>query len=390
MNKRPTVALRQRKRKDGTSSLYLDIYAGSKAEIDPTTGKLKYTPVRERKNLNLVIKTNPKNKKDRREQDETLRLAEEMRRDQEIRLASTLIIEKEDISDSTDFYDYYEDYVDGYFKKDKRHLTRALTLFREYLGTTRKYRHFCKRMDIASVTRQMIEGYVTYLQSKFTGEGPHTVFARFKKVFKCAFDEGVIKVNPCASVKVSCSQGQIEKDTLTPDEIKILMETHYKKEKPEVQRAFLFCLHTGIRGCDVRYLRYSDICLDDRMLRFRQRKTDGRSAESLVTIPLTDFHFSLIGSFPWDKNELIFRLPSDTTCNKELRLWMEAAGVSKHITWHCARHSFGTNLCEADVNPMTIMRLMGHSHMKYTERYVRVRDKAKIDAMNLLCEGLSN
>lgn len=385
MNKRPTVTLRQRPRKDGTSSLYLDVYAGSKAEIDKATGKLKYIPVRERKNLNMVIKSNPKNKKDRRERDETLRLADEIRREEELRLASTLIIEKEDISDLTDFYDYYQDYVDGYYKKDKRHLTRAIKLFKEYLLTTRKYRHFSKRMDISLVSRQMIEGYVTYLQSKFKGEGPHTVFARFKKVFKCAFDEGVITKNPCAGIKVSCSLGQLEKDTLTPDEIKRLIEVHYDKEKPEVRRAFLFCLHTGIRGCDVRHLHYSDICLDDRILRFKQRKTDGRSAECLVTLPLTDFHFNIIGNIPFDKNKLIFKLPSDTTCNQELKKWMKAAGIYKHITWHCARHSFGTNLCEADVNPMTIMRLMGHSHMKYTERYVRVRDKAKIEAMDLLC-----
>lgn len=389
MNKKPTVTLRQRQRKDGTCSLYLDIYAGSKAEVDKTTGILKYLPIRERKTLNLIIPSKPKNKKERREQEETMRIAEEMRREEEVRLASTLVLEKEDISDLTDFYDYYQDYVDGYFKKDKRHLTRAIRLFKEYMGTTRKYRHFSKRMEISSVSRQMIEGYVAYLQSKFTGEGPHTTFARFKKVFKAAHNEGVITKNPCAGIKVSCSQGQLAKDTLTQEEIKILMTTHYNKEKSEVRNAFLFCLYTGIRGCDVRQLKYDAISIEDRTLRFYQQKTDGRSSESYVCLPLNDFHFSLIGPIPADKSELIFKLPSDTTCNKELKLWVKVAGISKHITWHCARHSFGTNLCEADVNPMTIMRLMGHSNIKYTNRYVRVRDKAKIDAMNVLCEELS-
>lgn len=385
MNKKPTVTLRQRQRKDGTCSLYLDIYAGSKAEIDQNTGNLKYSPLRDRKSLNLIVPTSPKNKTERRQRDENMRLAEQMRREEEHRLADSLVLDKSDIDISTDFYDYYQDYVDGYFKKDKRHLTRAIKLFKEYLGTTRKYRHLGKRMDISSVSRQMIEGYVAFLQSKFKGEGPHTTFARFKKVFKTALEEGVITKNPCAGVKVSCNQGQIAKDTLTQEEIKTLMATHYNKEKTEVRNAFLFCLYTGIRGCDVRYLKYDAISIEDKTLRFYQQKTDGRSSESYVCLPLNDFHFSLIGPIPADKSELIFKLPSDTTCNKELKLWVKAAGISKHITWHCARHSFGTNLCEADVNPMTIMRLMGHSNIKYTNRYVRVRDKAKIEAMDLLC-----
>lgn len=389
MVKKPTVTLRRRENKDGTCSLYLDIYAGSKADIDKTTGKLKYTQLRERKSLNLQIPSKPKNKKERRVCEETMRLAEEMRREEEVRLASTLIIEKEDISDSYDFYDYYQDYVDGYFKNDKRHLTRALRLFREYLNTTRKYRHFSKRMDISAVSRQMIEGYVAFLQSKFTGEGPHTTYARFKKVFKNALEEGVITKNPCAGVKVSCTQGQLAKDTLTKEEIKILMDTHYNKEKEEVRRAFLFCLYTGIRGCDVRNLKFNNISFEDNNLKFYQQKTDGHSSESLVVLPLTDFHFTLIGQVPLNKSELIFKLPSDTTCNKQLKLWTAAAGISKHITWHCARHSFGTNLCEADINPIIIMRLMGHSSIKYTNRYVRVRDKAKKEAMDVLCQEVS-
>lgn len=385
MNKKPTVTLRQRQRKDGTCSLYLDIYAGSKAEIDQNTGNLKYSPLRDRKSLNLIVPTSPKNKTERRQRDENMRLAEQMRREEEHRLADSLVLDKSDIDISTDFYDYYQDYVDGYFKKDKRHLTRAIKLFKEYLGTTRKYRHLGKRMDISSVSRQMIEGYVAFLQSKFKGEGPHTTFARFKKVFKTALEEGVITKNPCAGVKVSCNQGQIAKDTLTQEEIKTLMATHYNKEKTEVRNAFLFCLYTGIRGCDVRHLKYDAISIEDKTLRFYQQKTDGHSSESYVSLPLNDFHFNLIGPIPTNKSELIFKLPSDTTCNKELKLWVKAAGISKHITWHCARHSFGTNLCEADVNPMTIMRLMGHSNIKYTNRYVRVRDKAKIEAMDLLC-----
>lgn len=382
-----TVTIRKRPRKDGTASLILDIYCGSQAEIDSNTGKTIYNPIRERRTINGYIYLKPRNKQERQHNKETMALAEEIRKQEEYRLASSAVFDKSDLSEESDFYMYYQDYVDCYFKKDKRHLTRALMLFQDYLKSIRKYRHFAKRLEFSSITRQMIEGYTGYLQERFSGEGPHTVYARFKKVMKNAVLDGKLNRNPCDGVVISCDQGQISKDTLTRDEIRLMMETHYKGENDVIRRAFIFCLFTGVRGCDVRALTYEHISADN-VLRFSQQKTEGHSSASMVSIPMTQFHKSIIGQIPQNKKTLIFPLPTDTTCNKHLKLWVKATGIEKHITWHCARHSFGTNLCEKDVNPMTIMRLMGHSSLKYTNRYVRVRDKAKVDALEVLCPAL--
>lgn len=379
-----TVYLRKREISGGRASLVLDIYCGSRAEINPSTGETSKKQIRERRTLDWYVFLNPRNKKERQHNKEAWALGEEMRKQEEYRLASSVVLEKSDISDETDFYQYYEDYVECYFGKDKRHYPRALARFKEYLSTIRKYKHFTKRLDFASITRQMVEGYAAYLQTKFRGEGPHTIFSKFKRVLKHAVLDGKIARNPCEGVTISCDQGQIVKDTLTQEEIQLLIATHYNKENDIIRRAFLFCLFTGIRNCDVRALTYDNLSADN-VLQFDQRKTAGHSSASIVTIPMQPFHMSLIGPIPSNRKQLFFQLPSDTTCNKHLKKWMEAAGIEKHITWHCARHSFGTNLCENDVNPMTIMRLMGHSSLKYTNRYVRVRDKAKVDALEALC-----
>lgn len=383
------VTIRQRNRKDGTAALYLDIYYGANADVDANTGKLKYTPLRKRQTLDCYIYLSPKNKSERLHNKEAMALAEEMRRQEEILIASTVVLTQQDIPTDTDFYTFYEDYIEVYQKKDARHLKRALSLFREFLGTVRKYRHLTRKLSFNTINRQMIEGYTVFLQGKFKGEGPHTVYARFKKVFKNAVLEGVINRSPCDGVTISCSQGSLKKDTLTKEEINKLMSTHYHGENNEIRRAFLFCLFTGIRGCDVRNLTFENYCVADQTLRFDQQKTSGRSSASAVSIPMTRFHQELIGTIPLNKKALIFDLPSDTTCNKQLRLRMKEAEIYKHITWHCARHSFGTNLCEEGVNPMTIMGLMGHSSLKYTNVYVRVRDKSKIEAMNALCNPVS-
>lgn len=66
------------------------------------------------------------------------------------------------------------------------------------------------------------------------------------------------------------------------------MDTHYQFEKENVRNAFIFCLYTGMRFCDVKDLRYYNIDYANKLLRFEQDKTKGHSARSWVTIPLND------------------------------------------------------------------------------------------------------
>ena len=80
----------------------------------------------------------------------------------------------------------------------------------------------------------------------------------------------------------------------------------------------------------------------------------------------------------WD----IFHLPSDTMCLKALRHWTKKAGIDKHITWHCGRHSFGTQLLNNGANIKVVSSLLGHSSLRFTEIYVRAVDEEKKKAIN--------
>ena len=71
-------------------------------------------------------------------------------------------------------------------------------------------------------------------------------------------------------------------------------------------------------------------------------------------------------------------------CLKALRHWCKRAGIDKHITWHCARHSFAVNILNNGANIKTVAALLGHSGLKHTEKYTRAVDALKQDAINSL------
>ena len=146
--------------------------------------------------------------------------------------------------------------------------------------------------------------------------------------------------------------------------------------------AFILCLYCGLRFCDVKDLTYKNVDDTNRLLKFEQNKTKGHSAHSGVVIPLNNGLLSLIGEAPDGLNSSIFNLPSYESCCKSVK----RAGINKHISWHCARHSFAANILNNSANIKTVASLLGHSGLKDTEKYTRAVDKLKSEAINSLPE----
>lgn len=232
----------------------------------------------------------------------------------------------------------------------------------------------------------MIVAFTEYLQHRFKGEGAHTLYARFKKVIKAAIEADVIVKNPCNGVIIKIDANKLNKDVLSMDEIKRLISTHYAGESVNIRRAFIFCLYCGLRWCDVKDLTFANVDYANKLLKFEQNKTKGHSNASGVIIPLNDGLLTLIGQPSADgkRDELIFPLPSHTMCLKALRHWVKRAEIDKHITWHCARHSFAVNILNNGANIKTVASLLGHSGLKHTEKYTRAVDSLKQAAIDSL------
>jgi site-specific recombinase XerD len=176
----------------------------------------------------------------------------------------------------------------------------------------------------------------------------------------------LLKENPTDKVEKKLKGKAAKKDILTIPELKILAATH--TESSEVKRAFLFCCVTGLRWIDINKLQWSNIRWESKEMNVSQSKTD----EDVYT-PLNDTAMKLLQE-PGNKEDYIFSLPSHAGANKTLKAWIRRAGIDKKISWHNSRHSYGTNLIFNGVDLLTTSKLLGHTSLKHTQRYV---DSAK-------------
>lgn len=373
---------------DGRESLFLDYYFGYQMTYDEQSGRQVARKDRKREYLSLYLWQAPRTPIERQQNKETLELAKKIRFERGQQLLENMEGYRLRKNRDINFLDYFQGYIDGYTKKDVRMFDLALRRFVDFLNATDEYRKFANRIKPEQITRDMVEAYTEYLQARSVGEGAKSIYARFKKVVKYAVEHDVMVKNPCMGIVIKADDQQLKKDVLSVEEIQQLITTHCDNQNPNIRRAFIFCLYCGLRYCDVKDLTFANVDYSNRLLRFEQSKTKGHSASSGVVIPLNDGLLKLIGTpeGQQDRNALIFPLPSYEMCLKSLRRWVKRAGIDKHISWHCARHSFAVNILNNGANIKTVASLLGHSGLKHTEKYTRAIDSLKEAAINSLPE----
>ena len=225
-------------------------------ETGPMKGKPKYkvTHHRKKENLNYYLLAHPRKPADKEKNRQTLALAEKIRfeKEQQFKESQTgyRIMQNKDVN----FYDYFQSYIDNYTKKDIRMMQIALKRFRDFMKGNKTYSIYEHRIKPNQLTKDMMTDFVEYLQSRSKGEGARSIYQRFKKVVNYAVEHGVMSNNPCNGVSIKVDGQILRKDVLSPSEIEQLINTHYRYENPQVRNAFIFCLYTGLRFCDVKDL----------------------------------------------------------------------------------------------------------------------------------------
>lgn len=359
-----SVKLRKRKNADGTTSLYLDIYTYFKASNGKRITRRKY------EFLDACKLLKAQNPIDRTENKNRLNLAEQIKNKRESELLTTqhdvVLQDKQEIS----FKDYCTSFLNEYTKLNKKNVRATIHHFYEFLST----KNLSDNLFCRELTTKICEQFLAYLESNFNGETVETYFRLFKKIVKSAHKNDFIIKDIIQDVV--CKKGTPEKkEILNFEEIALLAKAPCSNS--EVKKAFLFSLYTGLRWVDVNTLTWQHIQGD--RVKLIQAKTKHPIDNKLHPIAL-----QLLGK-QGKPHEAVFTLPSHAGATKDLKKWCARAGIHKNITWHCARHSFGTNIIlhgETDVN--TASKLLGHKTLMYTQRYVHEVESLKQAAMDKL------
>lgn len=356
------VKLRENPKANGTRSLYLDIIHNGK---------------RYKEYLGINLK--PARTPDDRAQNKALKeTAIKIRVQRELELINQEYQITAQQKKVKYFLEYYDQFVQGYKNRDYRITKYSFEWWKKYSDS----QGFAS-LKMKELSPEHCRGYADFMLSGgLKGETPYNYFGKFKMVLNRAVKENLIIKSPASDIRVVKSGG-LKKDILSLTEIQQLAGA--RCPNPEVKRAFLFSLYTGVRWCDVKELTHRNIDRAGNTLQFTQSKTEHSSGNSQVTTPLNSTLLKLIGT--GQHNEKIFNLPSHTGALKALGVWVKAAGIEKHITWHSGRHSFAVNLLgDAKADIKTVADLLGHSDLKHTQKYLHTVSERKKAAMSNLPE----
>lgn len=275
-------------------------------------------------------------------------------------------------STDADFFTLAERFLQDYRKKDRKMVEAALMHLHRF--------HRRKTLPVSLITRDFCLHFLEYLREHLHGNTPTGYFKKFRACLDECVEKGCLAENPSKGIRL-VQFDEVTKQILSIKEIQKLALTPCPNG--EVKRAFLFSCFCGLRWCDINRLQYRDIDLTAKRITLAQQKVQSHSRAAILHLNLSHTAIRLLQQADASGKQ-VFRLPSYSYSTRILRLWVAKAGIRKHITFHCARHSFITHIMAQGANLKTAASLAGHSTTRHTEKYVHIIDELKQKAVDSL------
>lgn len=359
------ITLGRKSLRNGRLSLYLDYCFNGK---------------RQRQYLGIILDS-PTDKHTRATNRAKLQLAQVLRSQKEIeylkerypfRTTEMPFTMPQTTGNSIDFFSFSEEYLAQYHQKDIRLVRGAFTQLRKFHTGV---------LLLNNITPRFCNAFLDYLQRNLNGNSPVNYFKKFKMCLSACVESGLILQNPASGIRLH-QYNDVTKEILSEKELTQLALTPCRS--PEVKRAFLFSCMSGLRWCDVKLLCYRNIDFAQKRITLIQKKVAGHSSRSVLHLNLNASALYLLKVQSGLSEERVFRLPSHSYCLRMLNEWTRKAGIRKHISFHCARHTFITNLMASGANIKTAASLAGHSSTRHTEKYIHIIDTQKQQAVDNL------
>jgi integrase len=256
-------------------------------------------------------------------------------------------------------------YAEKVIAQKHEHVKNPLPKSMKYL------RPFARNIRLKEITPSFLERYKQYLKDQpvLSAATAAKYFEALKSLLRHAVMERILASDPGASVKNIRSPEPITY-SLTVAELEKLARTPLGgKLGGEVKRMFFFGVYTGLRVSDIRSLRWGQIQRDPLSITVKQQKTS-----EPVTLPLHELAFGIIDDGGLHKaDEPVFPLAAatKTSLNQYLVMWAKAASLDKPLGFHVARRTFGTLILQGGSDLATVSKLLGHTNLRHTARYLK-------------------
>jgi site-specific recombinase XerD len=238
------------------------------------------------------------------------------------------------------------------------------------------YNHFIKfvnrdRLSFDEITPVLCEDFKNYLIKKgIKNNSIKDYIIKLKTILNKAVKDDILLKNPAENISIKTTE--TKREFLTENEIRLLLKT--PQTNSEICNAFLFSCFTGLRYSDIDKLKFSDIKNDNgnKFIEFTQKKTGHNErfllSENAINILDTQYDKAI-------RNEYVFTMFTLRIIEDHLKKWTARAGITKHITFHCGRHTFATMQLNNGNDLYTVSKLLGHKDITTTQIYAKLINK---------------
>jgi site-specific recombinase XerD len=337
---------------------------------------------RKRQSLDLFIYATPKDKAQRDYNKKTLELAERIQAQAIVDLANNKYHFEDEAKQQQSFMDYMQQIIEEKRKTDGK---SNVSTWESVLIHLQRFASG-HQLSFANFDTTLLQDFRIYLTTtavtksgkKLSSNTASTYFNKVRAALNQAFHEGIIRRNPVNEVK-SIKPEQNKRQYLLEDELKAAYQAECRYDV--LKRAFLFGCTTGLRWSDIHKLKWQDVFLSDGVNRITFNHKKNRKLQYL---DLPKDAIKLMGEPEAPETRVFKGLKYSTYTNVAILQWMLRAGITKHITFHCARHTFAVRLLTNGADIYTVSKLLGHSELKTTQIYADIIESKRKEAMESL------
>ncbi|HYX36942.1 MAG TPA: tyrosine-type recombinase/integrase [Oligoflexus sp.] len=197
------------------------------------------------------------------------------------------------------------------------------------------------------------------------------------KIFSDAVGWGMAPANPLSYIKpIKCPESEFRFWTFTERDRFL---TFVRSRNPRVYDVVTFAVHTGLRRGEVEGLQRDCIDFERREIIVKRnfchktnKLNDYTKGKKFRRVPMNDTVHDMLKKYMLLRpSETVFDLDFQHLVSRYLLPLQQEAGVSQ-ITFHDLRHSFASHLAMSGVSVFDIQKLLGHTDIKTTMRYMHL------------------